>query len=261
MSGADPLAAATSAGPTMADPAPRDATGHTTETLGDEESELASLQKENFNLKLKLYYLEERVAQLREGVDSSGDEALHEELLQQRILVEEKMQELEERNMLLVKARNAIEALQADLELARAQGARNEPDAEEKHHGSGAADLQQKLDERDARILELGSSRDRALREADSLREELSQARKREHEDTAAQSASQADHAALQQRAEAAEARCAARERELAETREELESKSALADQLLSKDEELSKATAEVRPRRGAGPSWAQRRS
>lgn len=249
MSGSDPLAAASGTGGPVPDSAPREAARHSSGTLGDEESELASLQKENFNLKLKLYYLEERVAQLREGVDSSDDEALHEELLQQRILVEEKMQELEERNMLLVKARNAIEALQADLELARAQGGRNESDFGGNYPHGDVSDLQRQLDERDARILELGSSRDRALQEADSLREELSQARKREQEDTVAQSASQADHAALEHRAEAAEARCATRERELAETREELESKSALADQLLSKDEELAKATAEVRPR------------
>ena len=39
----------------------------------------------------------------------------------QKLLIEEKTQELEERNLLLIKARNAIESLQADLEMAQAE--------------------------------------------------------------------------------------------------------------------------------------------
>ena len=38
--------------------------------------------------------------------------AMQDEIMELKLLVEEKSQELEERNMLLVKARNAIESLQ-----------------------------------------------------------------------------------------------------------------------------------------------------
>jgi hypothetical protein len=41
--------------------------------------------------------------------------ALQEEIMEQKLLIEEKTQELEERNLLLVKARNAIESLQVGL--------------------------------------------------------------------------------------------------------------------------------------------------
>ncbi len=41
--------------------------------------------------------------------------------IEQKTLLEERTKELEERNRLLMKARNAIETLQTDVELARAQ--------------------------------------------------------------------------------------------------------------------------------------------
>ena len=70
-------------------------------------------------MKLRIFYLEERLAQ-RHGGD--GDRAaLEEELFQQKLLLEEREKELEDRNLLLIKSRNAIESLQADLELVRAQ--------------------------------------------------------------------------------------------------------------------------------------------
>jgi hypothetical protein len=46
-----------------------------------------------------------------DGGDSSVS-ALQKELLEMRLVIEEKTQELENRNVLLVKARNAIETLQ-----------------------------------------------------------------------------------------------------------------------------------------------------
>ncbi len=58
------------------------------------------------------------------GRDNRGDgtsNELSEENLQLKLLLEEKVQQLEERNFLLIKARNAIENLQAELELSQAE--------------------------------------------------------------------------------------------------------------------------------------------
>ncbi|CAK9019241.1 CDK5 regulatory subunit-associated protein 2 (CDK5 activator-binding protein C48) [Durusdinium trenchii] len=81
--------------------------------------EVEKLSKENFNLKLRIFYLEERVAKLRKGGET--DESLQQEILEQKVLLEEKQQELDSRNLLLVKARNAIEGLHTDLALCKAE--------------------------------------------------------------------------------------------------------------------------------------------
>ena len=47
--------------------------------------------------------------------------ALVKENYDQAMLLDEKTAELEERNLLLIKARNAIESLQSDLEMARGE--------------------------------------------------------------------------------------------------------------------------------------------
>jgi chromosome segregation ATPase len=111
-----------------------------TRTLRDQEMMIGQLQKTNFDMKLRIFYLEERLAKLRPGGDSPEDESLQEELFQQKLLIEEKTQELEDRNLLLIKARNAIESLQADLEMAQAetdevrrQSASNRVVAEKEH--------------------------------------------------------------------------------------------------------------------------------
>ena len=88
-------------------------------SIANQEIEVQRLQKTNFNMKLRIFYLEERLAQ-RAGGDSN-QAALEEELFQQKLLIEERSKELEDRNLLLIKSRNAIESLQADLELVRAQ--------------------------------------------------------------------------------------------------------------------------------------------
>ena len=83
-------------------------------SIANQEIEVQRLQKTNFNMKLRIFYLEERLAQ-RAGGDSN-QAALEEELFQQKLLIEERSKELEDRNLLLIKSRNAIESLQADLE-------------------------------------------------------------------------------------------------------------------------------------------------
>mgnify|MGYP006141396439 CR=1 FL=1 len=77
-------------------------------SVANQELEVQRLQKTNFNMKLRIFYLEERLAQ-RAGDGNSA--ALEEELFQQKLLIEERSKELEDRNLLLIKSRNAIERL------------------------------------------------------------------------------------------------------------------------------------------------------
>jgi chromosome segregation ATPase len=77
-----------------------------------------ALKKENFGLKLRLFYMQERLSQQNRA--ENIDEILQENI-EQKALLQERLKELEERNRLLMKARNAIETLQTDLEMARAQ--------------------------------------------------------------------------------------------------------------------------------------------
>ena len=88
-------------------------------SLNDQNAEVQKLMKTNFDLRLRIFYLEEQRAKRHGGDDSRA--ALEEEMFQQKLLIEEREKELEDRNMLLIKSRNAIESLQADLELMRAR--------------------------------------------------------------------------------------------------------------------------------------------
>uniref|UniRef100_A0A7S2S9Y9 Centrosomin N-terminal motif 1 domain-containing protein n=1 Tax=Mucochytrium quahogii TaxID=96639 RepID=A0A7S2S9Y9_9STRA len=83
------------------------------------QGELEKLSKDNFNLKLRIFYLEERLSKHRNG--GGTDESLEQEIMEQKVLLDEKQQELDDRNLLLVKARNAIEGLHTDLALCKAQ--------------------------------------------------------------------------------------------------------------------------------------------
>eukprot|EP00941_MAST-03F_sp_MAST-3F-sp1_P002463 g2463.t1 len=88
-------------------------------TLLAQSEEIKELQKENFNLKLSIHYLQERLAK-----QSGGDGNMQEVMLENmnlKVLVEEKNQELEQRNVLLVKARNAIQSLHTQLSELRLQ--------------------------------------------------------------------------------------------------------------------------------------------
>ena len=84
--------------------------------MKDQEQEIEGMTKQIFNLKLRIFYLEEALSRERAGgAPDIGEMA--EENLETKLLLEERTQELEEINMRLVKARNAIESLQADVEL------------------------------------------------------------------------------------------------------------------------------------------------
>jgi hypothetical protein len=59
-----------------------------------------------------LWLAHQRLSKLVSGGVDGDASSLQEELINQKMLVEEKTRELEERNVLLIKARNAIETLQ-----------------------------------------------------------------------------------------------------------------------------------------------------
>eukprot|EP00698_Gefionella_okellyi_P017151 TRINITY_DN4974_c0_g1_i1.p1 TRINITY_DN4974_c0_g1~~TRINITY_DN4974_c0_g1_i1.p1 ORF type:complete len:603 (-),score=169.55 TRINITY_DN4974_c0_g1_i1:604-2412(-) len=82
------------------------------QTAKEQELEIEELTKTNFNLKLRVFYLEEA---LRKG--KSGDVQSSVDL---KLQIDQYSKELEEKSKLLLKARGIIETLQSDLELARA---------------------------------------------------------------------------------------------------------------------------------------------
>ena len=73
---------------------------------------LVHLKKENFDLKMKIFYMTERLK--RSGVRDS-EEDLAEENVQQKMLIDEKDREITHRNRLLVQAKSAIDALKTEL--------------------------------------------------------------------------------------------------------------------------------------------------
>ncbi|OQR94406.1 hypothetical protein ACHHYP_01319 [Achlya hypogyna] len=89
------------------------------------EMERERLQKEGFNMKLRINFLEEQLLKYKEGT-AFEDEDFESENMHLRAVVEEKVQELERRNFLLVRARDAIEVLRADLEAAKEHNRLNE---------------------------------------------------------------------------------------------------------------------------------------
>jgi chromosome segregation ATPase len=88
----------------------------------EETERVASLERMNFDLKMKVFYMEE---QMRKLSDSAGQEDAADELREQnnqlRGDLEERTLEVEQRNALLVKAKQAIEALKAEVAKLRSE--------------------------------------------------------------------------------------------------------------------------------------------
>jgi chromosome segregation ATPase len=83
--------------------------------------EKQKLEKDNFDLKMKVYYLEDALRQVSSGASSGEVEELQSENNQLRSKLQENAIDLEHRNTLLVKAKGAIEALKGEMERIRAQ--------------------------------------------------------------------------------------------------------------------------------------------
>lgn len=89
--------------------------------LKEEAQVKAALEKSNFDLKMKVFYLEEKLQRLlaASGVEGGAGKVLGDEgsvVNSLRLQLEEKNIELEQRNVLLTKAKNAIESLKKELE-------------------------------------------------------------------------------------------------------------------------------------------------
>jgi hypothetical protein len=83
-------------------------------SLKKEIDEKQRIEKENFDLKMKIYYLEESIKNLTEGVISSDQDDLRAENALLRTQIEENGLNIEQRNTLLVKAKGAIESLKGE---------------------------------------------------------------------------------------------------------------------------------------------------
>lgn len=89
--------------------------------LREEHEEKQRLEKSNFDLKMKVYYLEENLKRFQDG-EHHGDvqtEHLKQEVSKLKLVLEDKQVDLEQRNLLLIKSKNAIEALKIEIERLR----------------------------------------------------------------------------------------------------------------------------------------------
>ncbi|XP_061459675.1 CDK5 regulatory subunit-associated protein 2 isoform X2 [Rhineura floridana] len=76
-------------------------------TMKDFENQIIELRKENFNLKLRIYFLEERMQQKFDG----PNEDIYRINIELKVELESQKRELQERERLLVKASKAVESL------------------------------------------------------------------------------------------------------------------------------------------------------
>ncbi|XP_051492235.1 CDK5 regulatory subunit-associated protein 2 isoform X3 [Apus apus] len=76
-------------------------------TMKDYENQITDLKKENFNLKLRIYFLEERMQQKFDG----PTEEIHRINIELKVEIESLKRELQEREKLLIKASKAVESL------------------------------------------------------------------------------------------------------------------------------------------------------
>ncbi|XP_010169896.1 CDK5 regulatory subunit-associated protein 2 [Antrostomus carolinensis] len=75
--------------------------------MKDYENQISDLKKENFNLKLRIYFLEERMQQKFDG----PTEEIHKINIELKVEVESLKRDLQEREKLLIKASKAVESL------------------------------------------------------------------------------------------------------------------------------------------------------
>ncbi|KAM4047421.1 uncharacterized protein ACNLHF_010635 [Anomaloglossus baeobatrachus] len=83
-------------------------------TMKDFEKQITELKKDNFNLKLRIYFLEE---QMQRRCDTSSDE-LHRMNIELKVEVESLKHDFQEKHNLLVRASKAMESLSGERDLA-----------------------------------------------------------------------------------------------------------------------------------------------
>jgi hypothetical protein len=89
--------------------------------LRDEQEEKQKLEKANFDLKMKVYYLEENLKRFHDGENMNDVQTDNQkvEISKLKLQLEDKQIDLEQRNLLLIKSKNAIEALKNEIERLR----------------------------------------------------------------------------------------------------------------------------------------------
>lgn len=107
--------------------------GNASATLREEQEERQRLEKSNFDLKMKVYYLEESLKRFQDGEQNYDhqNDAAKAEITSLKLQLEEKNIELDQRNLILMKAKSAIEALKFELERLRTEN-ENQRDLEDR---------------------------------------------------------------------------------------------------------------------------------
>jgi chromosome segregation ATPase len=133
-------------------------------TLREEQEEKQKLEKVNFDLKMKIYYLEESLKRFQDGEQVHDVQTDHfkNEIHKLKLQLEEKQVDLEQRNLLLIKSKNAIESLKTEIERLRSE-----------------CDHHQDLEERVRRLKQLNDEVEADYRnQLSNLERQLSDARK-----------------------------------------------------------------------------------
>ena len=76
--------------------------------------EVERLEKVNFTQRMRCFYLEEQLSRCRDGAVQEG--SVERELVDLKVQLEERDREIQERTELLVKARSAIQRMQAEID-------------------------------------------------------------------------------------------------------------------------------------------------
>ncbi|KAG1710283.1 hypothetical protein DVH05_017287 [Phytophthora capsici] len=77
--------------------------------LRDQEAEYSRLQQENFNHKMRIDFLEEQLIRLNNGEKVFGSADLQTEVIQLRLQLEERDQQLAERDISMIQAAQTIQ--------------------------------------------------------------------------------------------------------------------------------------------------------
>lgn len=100
-------------------------------TLREDVEEKQRLEKTNFDLKMKVYYLENQLQKSAEGSGPGDGDLSRGDATSLKLQLEERNIELEQRNLLLAKAKSAIDTLKGEIKRLKADEGRNE-DLEER---------------------------------------------------------------------------------------------------------------------------------
>ncbi|GMF32325.1 unnamed protein product [Phytophthora fragariaefolia] len=90
-------------------------------TLREQAAKFAELQHENFNLKMRVSYLEDKLLRLASGVTAFASEELEAEVVHLRGMLDEREHQLTEQNASMVRATQAIDELTKQLREAQAK--------------------------------------------------------------------------------------------------------------------------------------------